>query len=184
MLRRVAQHIFASAQASAAAAAEPGGLPEHPPLGSLEGATPELRCWTTAELGTASAGGASAGAAPAEFPAALPDDNAAVEQFRRFGYVAVTDALRPEALARVLRAYKAKQPRARAVYDASMAKDEAHASNPTSNQFFDLPREDMDTVAEAYGSGNWGGYLVTKEPEDFSTFFDAHANPQVLLAPS
>ena len=33
----------------------------------------------------------------------------------------------------------------------------------------------------AGNSGAWGGYLVTNEPEDFATYMDIHANPQVNL---
>jgi hypothetical protein len=32
----------------------------------------------------------------------------------------------------------------------------------------------------AGNSGAWGGYLVTNEAEDFATYMDIHANPQVL----
>ena len=36
-------------------------------------------------------------------------------------------------------------------------------------------------LAEAWNSGAWGGYLVTNEPEDFSTYMEFLANPQVCL---
>ena len=153
-----------------------------PPLGSLEGPTPRLRCWTVAQLGTTS----QDGVAPAEFPSALPDNHPAVKQFRKFGYCAISDAVHPRALARMVAAYKAKQPHARAVFEASIVADtpagEEHRASKTYRQMFDLPREDMDSVAlgESWNCGAWGGYLVTKDPGDFSTYMDVHANPQVL----
>ena len=114
-----------------------------PVLGSLEGASPALGCWTVAQLGTAS----QTGRAPAEFPDALPGTHPAVTQFRKYGYVAVTDAVHPAALERIRAAFKAKQPHARAVYEASIAADdeagEEHRASRTYSQMFDLPREDM-----------------------------------------
>jgi hypothetical protein len=114
-----------------------------PVLGSLEGASPALRCWTVAQLGTAS----QTGRAPAEFPDALPGTHPAVAQFRKYGYVAVMDAVHPAALERIRAAFKAKQPHARAVYEASIAADdeagEEHRASRTYSQMFDLPREDM-----------------------------------------
>ena len=152
------------------------------PLGALEGASPRLRCWTVSQLGTAS----QDGVAPHQFPAPLPDTHPAVEQFRTYGYCAISDAVHPRALARMVAAYKAKQPHARAVFEASISADtaagEEHRASRTYRQMFDLPREDMGAVplAEAWNSGAWGGYLVTKDPRDFSAYMDIHANPQVL----
>lgn len=120
-----------------------------PPLGSLEGPTPQLRCWTVAELGTTSADGL----APSEFPAALSRSHPAVEQFRTFGYCAVSDAVHPAALARIVATFKRKQPHARAVYDASITADtaagEEHRASKTYRQMYDLPREDMGAASLA-----------------------------------
>ena len=55
-----------------------------------------------------------------------------------------------DALKRNQDAFHAKQPRARAVYDCSMAVDEDHQQNQTYSQMFDLPREDMDITPEAF----------------------------------
>ena len=85
-----------------------------------------------------------------------------------------------DALKRNQDAFHAKQPRARAVYDCSMAVDEDHQQNQTYSQMFDLPREDMDITPEAWNSGAWGGYLVTNEAKDFDTYMEVLANPQVL----
>ena len=152
MLGRVAAHLRPAGVGAAAAGAQPNGeghfglkdgedTPKHPPLGSLEGPTPALRAWTVAQLGTESADGR----APADWPAALAAGHAAVEQFRKFGYVAITDAVHPAALARITAAFKKKQAHAHSVYETSMAADteagEAHRASKTYRQMYDLPRE-------------------------------------------
>jgi hypothetical protein len=85
-------------------------------------------------------------------------------------------------MVRAVAAFKAQQPHARRVFEASLVADEVHRQNPTYRQMFDLPRTDMAGVPleEAYNSGNWGGYLATQTAEGFSAFFDLHANPRTL----
>ncbi len=154
--------------------------PGHPPLGSLEGDKPALRTWTAAEL-VGSAGVVDGSAhAPSSFPAALDDQHPAVAQFRRWGYIAITDAVADEGLERIQSVFHKHQSRARAVYDASITVDADHQNHHTYSQMFDLPREDMEVGPEAWNSGAWGGYLVTKEETDFATYMDVLANPRVL----
>lgn len=162
-------------------AVEQEAPPPHPPLGSLEGDEPALRAWTAAEI-AGGAGGAASGSAhaPSSFPAALDDQHPAVAQFRQWGYIAITDAVADEGLERIQSVFHKHQPRARAVYDASIAVDADHQNSQTYSQMFDLPREDMDVGPEAWNTGAWGGYLVTKEAEDFATYMDVLANPRVL----
>lgn len=151
--------------------------PAHPPLGSLEGDKPALRTWTAADIAGSSFG---SDRAPRSFPPALDDAHPAVAQFRQWGYIAITDAVAGDALERIQAVFHKHQPRARAVYDASIAVDDNHQQHHTYSQMFDLPREDMDVGPEAWNSGAWGGYLVTKEASDFATYMDVLANPRVL----
>ena len=152
--------------------------PADPPLGSLEGEQPALRSWYAADIeGSAAAGSTHA---PSTFPTALNDQHPAVAQFRQWGYVAILDAVADDALKRIQAVFHKHQTRAREVYEASIAVDADHQAHHTYSQMFDLPREDMDIGPEAWNSGAWGGYLVTKEESDFATYMDVLANPRVL----
>eukprot|EP01052_Picozoa_sp_SAG31_P011534 SAG31_NODE_655_length_13127_cov_20.616058_4_plen_216_part_00 len=148
----------------------------HPPLGSLEGEEPALRTWTAEQLSIA----VQSSQAPGTFPAALGEGHPAVAQFRKWGYIAITDAVDAETLERIQCVFHKHQPRARAVYDASMTVDDSHQNHHTYSQMFDLPREDMEVGPEAWNSGAWGGYLVTKEASDFDAYMDVLANARVL----
>jgi glutaredoxin len=171
-LRALAGHV-ATGATGVASAMQTESL--DPPLGSLEGAAPSLRSWTVAQLGTTNLGDV-----PAEFPEPVAQDHLAVAQFREFGYIAILDAVAEAPLKRIQDVFHKHQPRARAVYDASIAVDEGHQGHHTYSQMYDLPREDMSVGPEAWNSGAWGGYLVTKESTDFDSYMDVLANPQVL----
>ena len=147
------------------------------PLGSIEGAAPSLRAWSVEQLGTRIEGDVPP---PAEFPLALPGDHPATEQFRKYGYIAVTDAVAPAALRRNIAVFKEKQIIARQVYETSLAEDPSHQQHRTYSQMFDLPREDMEIGVEAWNSGAWGGFLVTKKSADFDAYTEILANPQIL----
>ena len=169
-LRALAGHV-----ATTGVAAQLSEPAKHPPFGSLEGDAPSLRSWTVAQVGTESLNGV-----PAEFPAPVPPDHPAVAQFREWGYIAILDAVADAPLKRIQDVFHKHQPRAKAVYDASIAVDEGHQDHQTYSQMFDLPREDMSIGPEAWNSGAWGGYLVSKESTDFDSYMDVLANPQVL----
>ena len=181
-LRRVQAHLRAAAADKAelpphlgGAAADPEG---HPALGTLEGPSPALRCWTVAELlgeGVA----ALEDAPPARFPDPLAADHPAVEQFRRWGYIAVTDAVAAGPLARNLAVFRSKQPLAREVWRVAR-EAESRSPRAADMQYFDLPREDMGATPEAWNSGAWGGFLVAEKAADFDAYAEVLANPRVL----
>eukprot|EP01045_Picozoa_sp_COSAG04_P025944 COSAG04_NODE_3501_length_2767_cov_25.537683_1_plen_452_part_10 len=183
-LRRVQAHLGLCAAAAdkvelpphlGGAAADPEG---HPALGTLEGPSPALRCWTVAEL-LGEVAAALEAAPPAHFPDPLAADHPAVEQFRRWGYIAVTDAVAAAPLARNLAIFRSKQPLAREVWRVAR-EAESRSPRAADMQYFDLPREDMGTTPEAWNSGAWGGFLVAQQAADFDAYAEVLANPRVL----
>ena len=171
MLRRIAAHVVA------------GDEPQRPdePLGSLEGAHPRLRTFSAAQLvGGRQQFESTRSLEAASFPPALRDDHPAVQQFQRFGYLAITDMLTPAALARATTVFRAKQAKARAVWKVALAEDPVVQADSEAHQYFDLPREDMPITPEAWNSGAWGGFLVTKDAADLDSYMEMLANQRVL----
>lgn len=176
-LQMTAQHLRCSTvQSSAATAALLGS--DDPPLGSLDGMQPPLRCFTVAELGTAAAGDVARA-----WPGPLPEDHPAVLQFQRLGYVVITDAVAPGPLYRATEVFRSKQEAARQIREVGRHLQQVrpgHSPDEPSEQYFDLPREGIGIVPEAFNTGAHGGFLVTQEATDFAAYMEILANPQVL----
>lgn len=154
-----------------------------PPLGSLDGVQPPLRCFTVAELGTSAAAAGDDVAPLRAWPDKLPDDHPAVLQFKRLGYVVITDAVAPGPLRRATEVFHSKQERARQIREVGRHLQQVrpgHSPEEPSEQYFDLPREDIGIVPEAFNTGAHGGFLVTQDAADFSAYMEILANPQVL----
>jgi hypothetical protein len=142
---------------------------------------PQLRTWTASEL---LGGGAVAAGEPTVFPDALPDSHPAVAQFREFGYVVITDAIHPEALARATNTFRAKQAYARQLREQQRQHAPPSAQRPgqapaVSELYFDLPRDDT-LLTDGSSNGSHGSFLVTKEAVDFDAFMGVLANAQAL----
>lgn len=151
-----------------------------PPLGSLEGARPPLRCCSVSDLGTTAAGDVMPLHA---WPAPLPDDHPAVLQFKRLGYVVITDAVTLEPLQRATKVFRSKQHAAKQIREVGRHLQQTrlgHSPDEPSEQYYDLPREDIGIVPEAFNTGAHGGFLVTQDVVDFSAYMEILANPQVL----
>ena len=164
-LHTLAAHVTAEAEPA----------PAHPPLGSLEGPSPLLRTWSVAELGGAELERCGGDGEAAAFPEPLATSHGAVEQFRRFGYVAVPDAVAPAALARATAVFRRKEPKARAKWTERLVEEETPKDN-ISNFYFDLNREDLAEGVEDIGSC---GYLLT-EPESLAALMEPLANPRIM----
>lgn len=172
-LRRTARHLCAATTTP---------LEDDPPLGSLEGAHPPLRGFRVAELGDAAAAAAAAAAA-GRWPAALPPEHPAVTQFRELGYVVIPDAVAAGPLARATAVFRSKQPAALRIREVGGDRQQVrpgHSPDEPSEQYFDLPREDVGVVPEAFNTGAHGGFLVTQDAADFAAYMEILANPQVL----
>lgn len=175
-LRATARHLCSSCSSASTLPSED----LDPPLGSLDGLHPPLRCFTVAELGTA----AREEEPPLRaWPEPLPAEHPAVVQFKRLGYVIVTDGVAPGPLQRATKTFRSKQDAARQVLEAGRhlkTVRPGHGPDEPSEQWFDLPREDMGIVPEAVESGSHGGFLVAQDAEDFGSYMEIFANPQLL----